>query len=406
MLTADLIRASVRKRELFPRYIDATDASLIARADALVSLFRSHDSLSRGALDEALDDTVGDETHFAITRGLCKLLHDRSDWNTVAPLDPVDLRRRVFETAAACHPVGTVRSPLHAHSRDDVLERVAAELGVTAADVEEGLYADLRAEQRLTTFKPIDGQALLHRYNLALAQGLIMRAWQMRITVQVDRPSRLRALFRSLKFHQLMHRTTRVAGGYEITIDGPLSLFANSQRYGFQMALFLPALLLTDRWTLEADVDWPHAKGKLQFKLSADAGLVSHLRPKGTWITDEEKALTRRIDAHKSTWKVSRRATVVDLGGRDVLVPDFTVRCAETKREALVEVIGFWRRDYLERRLTALQKHGPSNLVLCVSRKMAAEKKVALDKLPGHVVDFAKVIPITKFLQAVEQVAK
>lgn len=405
MLTADLLRASVRNGAITPRFVPTDDPGLVRRADDLVALFRQNEGGTRGELDELLDDIVGDETHFAVTRGLCKLLHDRSTWETVSPIDPVDLRRHIFEASAAAHPVGTARSRLHETTREDILSRVADALGVSADEVEAGMYADLKAEQRLTRFRPIDGLALLHRYNLAQAQGLLFRAHELRVTVGVDRPSRLRQVFRWLKFHQLMHRTVRGKDGYAITIDGPLSLFAQSQRYGLQMAKFLPALLLADRWSMEADVDWPHAKKPLRFTLTPESGLTTHLRSKGTWITEEEREITRRVDEHASSWKVSRKARVIDLGGRDVLVPDFTVVCEETGREAHVEIIGFWRRAYLERRLEVLAQHGPSNLVLCVSRKMAAEKHTELQAMPSHVVEFAKVIPLGRFLESVDAAA-
>ena len=132
---------------------------------------------------------------------------------------------------------------------------------------------------------------------------------------------------------------------------------------------------------------------------------MTHLRNRGTYVTEEERWLTKRIDEHANSWKVSRRAKVVDLGGEDVLVPDFTVECTETGRVAIVEVVGFWRRSYLERRVDVLRRRGPTNLVLCISRKMATEAKAALGTLEANVVEFASVVPLGAFFEAVERVA-
>ena len=405
MLTADLLRARVRKGAIRPEYVDASSVELLARAEELLTLFQQHENRRRGELDEALNDLVGDETEFAIVRGLCKLLHDRSTWETVAPIDPIELRRALFEASAAAHPVGTRPSKLHTTTRADVLASVAAELGVTVESVVDGMYGDLKTEQRLTRFRPMTAEALIHRYNLALAQGLLLRASEMHIDVDVDRPSALRQLFRWLKFHQLMHRTIKSDSGWRITVDGPLSLFSQSQRYGLQMALFLPALLLADRWRVQADVEWRRPGNLLTLELSPADGLVTHLRNRGTYVTEEERWLTKRIDEHANSWKVSRRAKVVDLGGEDVLVPDFTVECTETGRVAIVEVVGFWRRSYLERRVDVLRRRGPTNLVLCISRKMATEAKAALGTLEANVVEFASVVPLGAFFEAVERVA-
>lgn len=405
MLTADLLRASVRSGRIKPRLIDPEDAELLALSAELVGLFERHAGERRRDLDEAVDDVVGDETRFAITRGLVKLLHDRSEWQTVSPVPPVELRRMVFEASARAHPIAMRRSRLHPVTRDDVVAEVAAGLGVTSEAVEAGLYADLKSEQRLVSFRKLGAEALLHRYNLAQAQGLLLRAHELHIDVSVDRPSRMRQLFRWLKFHQLMHRTTRGESGWRITVDGPMSLFEQSQRYGLQMARFLPALLLSDRWSLTAEIDWPHSADRVTLELGPDDGLVTHLRSRGTWITEEEQTLVARIDASKTPWSVARSTRVVDLGGRDVFVPDFVVRCSDTGREALVEVIGYWRKDYLLRRAEALAAHGPPNLVLCVSRKLAAGDSTLPASLRDHVVDFARVIALKPFLAVVERVA-
>lgn len=405
MLTTDLVRVRVSKGVLRPQYIDVERPGLIERAEALCALFEGHEAQTRGELDEAVADVVGDAADFAVTRGLAKLLDDRSEWDTVSPIDPVELRRRVFESAMEHHPVGLQRSAAHPVCRADVIAEVAAELGTSADAVESALYADLKSEQRMTRHRRLPPKALLDRYNVALAQGVLIRAHELRIDVAVDRPSKLRGLFRALKFHQLMHRTERVSRSrWRITIDGPASLFEQSQRYGVAMARFLPHVLLLPEFSVEADVDWHGDGQKRPFRLDASDGLRSHLKARGTWISDEEKAIYDRINKAKSPWRARRDAVVVDLDGRDVLVPDFVVKCEETGRRAFVEIVGFWRRGWLERRAELLAEHGPSNLVLCVSRRLATEKAALDDRF--DVIDFAKVIPLKAFVERIEAVAE
>lgn len=379
-------------------FIDAEDEALLRRASGLVREFKAHSQKTRAELDEALNDIVGDDVTFAITRGLSKLLHDRSTWEPSSPVPPVELRRLIFEASAANHPVG------RAKSREQILADVAAELGVEPDDVERGMYSDLKAEHRLTSFREIDASSLLHRYNLALAQGMLYRASTMSIEVSTKSPAGLRQLFRWLKFHQLMHRALRTKTGWRVEIDGPLSLFDQSQRYGLQMAKFLPALLLTERWKMEAAVQWRDRPDTLKFELTPDAGLVSHLKSKGMAVSREEKLVVERLKKKKG-WAVSKRATVLDLGGKDVLVPDFTLTHKDG-RKAYVEVVGFWRRSYLERRIEVLSKYGPKNLVLCVSRRMATEKtKADLGDFSDNIVEFAEIISVPRLLKVVERVA-
>ena len=378
-------------------YIDADSEDLLARAGELIRCFESAEGASREAFDESLRDLVGDDVTFAVTRGLAKLLHDRSTWEPACPVPAPELRRLLFERSAADHPLSETIG------RDAAIASVADQLGLTPEQVELGMYADRKSEHRLTAFRPMEPGALLDRYNLALAQGLLYRAHTMTIRVAVRAPNRLRQLFRWLKFHQLMHRAVRDGDGWRVEIDGPLSLFSQSQRYGLQMAKFLPALLLVSDWTMTARVQWRDNPSDLTFELTPEDGLRTHLKSRGTAVSREEKLLTERV-LEKSDWTVSRRARVLDLGGEDVLIPDFTLRSPDG-REAHVEIIGFWRRSYLERRMDVLRRHGPANLVLCVSRRMATEKSAELLELSDRIVDFAEVISLRRVIDTAERVA-
>ena len=67
-------------------------------------------------------------------------------------------------------------------------------------------------------------------------------------------PAGYRHLFRSLKFHRLLHRIAKIPeGGYLVEIDGPASLFSSTTKYGLQLALVLPALRACDAWALDAE---------------------------------------------------------------------------------------------------------------------------------------------------------
>ncbi len=401
MLTADLVRATVRSGVVKPAYVDPTNADLLEQAGVLCTTWQHGVGETRAAVDEVLEDLCAASQRHWLLRGLAKLLDDRSEWATESPLDPVELRRRVFERAFASHPVGSRRSAVHRVSRDDIVAAVADELGVPVADVEVGLYADLRDAQVLRSHETIAPDALLHRYNLALAQGVLLKATELRVTVRVDRPARLRWLYRQLKFRQLMHRTCRQPdGSWQITVDGPASVLGASQRYGLQMALFVPALLRLTSWSLEADVSWGRTPRAL-FRLDERAGLVGGPAATGTWISDEERALTAAINGRKGGWTAEPADEVLDLHGQDVLVPDLVLRHAATGREVFVEIVGFWRRDWARRRAALLAEHAPRNLVVCFSRRLRLEREDA--DLDGW-VEYAEVISAKKVLERAEVV--
>ncbi|MFO0559300.1 MAG: DUF790 family protein [Polyangiales bacterium] len=406
MLTTDLVRARVVKGEVRPAYIDASDKELIDLAETLVALFNAHVDKPRGALDDNLAELIGEDTDFLLHRGLAKLLEDRSDFATDCPVDPVELRRRVFERAVSHHPVS--REPgnlVHPTTRADVLTAVGAELGLTLEHTERALYADLAREQMLKSFEPIAASALLHRYNLALAQAVLFRAVSLEIELAPGDPQRYRQLFRFIKFFRLLYSAKGTGTrGYTITLDGPASLFQLGAKYGLQMAEFLPALLLCDGWSLRAELLWGKERKRLAFSLEAGSGLRTHYQDRGVYVTDEEAHFVKRFAEVAKGWRLDKRPEIHDLDGRGVLVPDFVIVNEKDGREALLEIVGFWRRGYLESRGALLAEHGPKNLILAVSQRLRASEDT-LDSMGGACVFFKDVIPVKEVVAQCERVA-
>src|SRR5262249_45005076 len=154
----------------------------------------------------------------------------------------------------------------------------AEEVGILPDELDRSLFADLKAEQRVLSFKDCTPEQLLHRYNVALAQGILIRSTYMEVRVWSETPARFRQLFRAVKFHRLICTIHSSAGNsYTLKLDGPLSLFSSSQKYGLQLALFLPTLLHCKAFELSANIRWGTERKEKLFTLSATDGLRSHV---------------------------------------------------------------------------------------------------------------------------------
>jgi predicted nuclease of restriction endonuclease-like RecB superfamily len=280
-----------------------------------------------------------------------------------------------------------------------VYAAVAAELGVEAAGLPDALYADQPAEQRLTKVSGLDASTLVARYNLAIVQALLFSAASVDIRVEHPTPADARHLLRAVKFQQLCFSATRDGEDLCLHLDGPASLFSQTTRYGLSLAKFLPTLVLHARWSLRAVVQVKHRKPVLE--LDQDAGLVSHARDAGRYETREAEWFAERFEALSSGWTLERDPLPLNQGGEGVVVPDFTFR--NGKRVAHLEILGFWRKGTIERRLALLKKHGPKNLVLAVSKRYCTEKAA---ELPEQVVSFAEVIPAKQVLERIEALTK
>ena len=416
MLTADLIRPRVRIRgnEITTQSLSRADPIALRTAAELIQLFKAHLDHPRRELDAALEEYEGDRLDYPVLRGLAKVLSDAATFANEPPADPTDLRTALFAHGAERGPVVTHPDLLHPSIRESLVHEVAESFGLTSAGVEHALYADLPEEQLLVALGPQwTEQELVGRYNLELARGLLYWASEMRLTVQGG----YKDLFKYLKLFKLMHTVrTLPNGGYAITVDGPLSPFVQATlRYGFQMAKFLPGLMLCPEWTMEADihVPWRQMQGgtgrpsPLHYRLDSRSELRSHYTASAAYDSLLEADFAAEFEAKfggtQRKWVIAREDEIIPVGD-SVLIPDFSFTNIRDGRRALVELAGFWHPEYLRRKAWKLQQAGRRDVVLVAYQSVNTTPETWAD-VPGEVLLFASKPVIKDVLEAVERCA-
>lgn len=399
MLTGDLVRVRIKAKEIAPSFIKPDDEELLGRAEQLIELYRKglEDRWTRGDIDEAVAEIEGVDTDIKLTRGLAKVLQDRAEFAVVTPVEPAELRALVFQAAARTGPLARHAGPLGRRTRLDVMAEIAAQIGSTAEAVGAALYGDLKEEQTLVNVDLLSAEALLQRYNVALVQAMLLKATGLTLRLTAPDPKRVRQLYRALKFHGLMYRVTSEGADWVLEVDGPMSLLQQSTKYGLQLGLFLPTVLLQPGpWRIEAELRWGQRGLRKALVLTDALGLKSPARDVGAWRSRVEEYFEERFKELDSGWELSP-GEALDLGGQELLVPDFTFK--KGGKVAHLDIVGWWRKSYLKRRLATL----PPNVVLAVSKRLAGE---AGAELPDRVVLFAEVIPAGKVLERLEKVAR
>jgi predicted nuclease of restriction endonuclease-like RecB superfamily len=388
----------VKGKEVHPSYVKTQEPRYQERANDLIALFErgvSHGK-TRSWLAEQVDDLIGDGVDHKLTKGLAKTLLDRSEFAVESPIPPAELRAKLFDVSG--------RAPSRAKAAAAIVA-LGTELGLTPDAVRDLLYADRKEEQRILSCDAPDGDWLLQRYNTGLVQAVLIKAVNVQVALDGPSPERARQLFRLIQFNGLMYSVLPTATGYRIHLDGPASILRHSTRYGMSLATWFPGLLLQEcPWRLDATVLWGR-KRKFKKTLSVDStqGLKSHHRDTGAYMTRTEQWFQERFLALSCGWRLSREGRPINLQGKGVVVPNFTFR--KGRKVAHLEIVGFWRKDWLRRRLDLLNAHGPGNLILAVSSKLAVTQEV-WKNFPGQVVSFKEVVPSKDVLAAVEACAK
>jgi predicted nuclease of restriction endonuclease-like RecB superfamily len=371
MLTSDLAMSWTRGDQIRPRYLNPDAEEYLRAADDLILLVRNHQQRRHAELQKALDDYIGVGTDYRILRGLIKLLVDRCEFETVAPMEPAELRQRLFLRAFAHHPV---------LDRAAVLALAAEELNISAEQILDSLYADLHDNQRLVSFDDLDARALLDGYNIAQAQALFYRCVELTLWIEPQAPSGYRQLFDAIKHYRLIHSIRgNAALGYEIRLSGPVSLFHRSQKYGIQMAVFLPALLACQGWRLRAEIE---SKTKpIFYELNSEQ---KQLYAAQFDTTSEENPVLEKLLSKwaDSEWTLERCAEVLDLG-ETAFAPD--LKAVRGGQAVYIELFGFWTPRYLQQRLLEFQRGGMRNYLLAVSEEWRGSRDEPTN-LPANVL--------------------
>ena len=349
--------------KLVPHRLSTGDGRALEVAGTLVALYSGHVGKPRARLEgglalleEELGPRLDPRRGFRIVRALAKLLEEKAKWTPPAETDPYTLRTRVFELAASLPGFPSSEdSLLGGGTREEVLSQVAGETSVE--DPAALMYADRQGAQLLAGFEAPSAEALISRYNVAQVQGVLYSARDL--SVDLKAPADARLVFHYVKLLGLIYRLEPTRGGHRLLLDGPLSLFGGTRKYGLRLAKFLPGLLLTSPWKLRAHVSWKGRDAILELDSEAP-GLVSHYKgPADAGEGDVREAFQRAWNRAKDTgdWELEPGAGILPLPHlKTALVPDFALRNTATGEKVHLEILGFWSERYLIERVALLRE--------------------------------------------------
>ncbi|MFT3767749.1 MAG: DUF790 family protein [Minicystis sp.] len=384
MLTVDLVRARRKKdKTLAPAYLSGPAAErLYEVARYYVETHEAKIGSTRDEIDEALGALEVPARDRVAALGLRKVIEDRCAFEIAEGVDPEKIREEVFWAAAKAHRALDVRADF---DRDAVLSEAATKLGIGKDVIEAGLYADLRGSEVLKSFESLTPAAAIERYNLGLAQAILLRATRVTVRIEAEDPRTYRRIFRAARFHQLIHVVKPIAeGGYVIELDGPFSLFDSVQRYGFRLALFLPSILSSRSFEVRADVLWGKEREPFTFAISPDDGLVS-CSPDPPDTTPELEQFCAAFTRLESEWAVKQSDRIFALPGEEVCVPDLVFENQETGEEVYLEVFGFWSRAAVWRRVEQIRRGGlPCRILLAVGKQLRVSEEVLGEEDAGE----------------------
>ena len=392
MLTKDLLRYKTQNGQIHPQFVKPTDTKLLAIAAQLIAVFEESPDKPRATLLETskhiIDSTAGPPI---IKRGLEKLLLDRTEFDTTPNEELIAFRQKLFTetsrllsqeqfdnytdyTQAACGLAG------HCKVLGTTEESRPEVAPIAAEDLTAKLYADLPSCQPVLAFKTLSAEHLLHRYNTAQVQGLLLHSNSLTLKLADSLTAELRQLFKYLRFNQLLStiqkEKTENNEVYQITVDGPLNLFYKTKRYGMNLANFFLAVLHQPKWELTAEIQFRN-KQRYGLSLNESCGIKPISRQFLAYIPEDIQLFQTMLRNKTGDWQIRPGSQFVPLPGDFYCFPDYQL-VHKNGVETAIELFHPWHQGHLIARLNTLAEQTDVSLILGVSKEL--EKKPLIAK--------------------------
>ncbi len=388
MLTKALIRYHIENGHIVPQFVEPTDAALLAIAEQLIAVFENSPGKPRTAvLEESKQIIDAASGIMVVKRGLEKLLLDRTEFDTAPNEELIAFREKLF-TETSRLLAGEPFQDYAAYRRrvEEIARLESAPTG--PEELSAKLYADLPSCQPVVAFKTLSPERLLHRYNCAQVQGLLLHCNTLTLRLADSMTAELRQLFKYLRFNQLLSTIQKEArlestptgalteNLYKITVDGPLNLFYKTKRYGMNLANFFVAVLHQQQWELTAELQLRN-QPSYRLRLDDSCGIKPISQQFLAYIPEDIQLFQTMLHSKTDDWRITPGSHFFPLAGDFYCFPDYAL-VHKSGVEVAIELFHPWHQAHLIARLNTLaEQPSTKNLILGVSAELSKKPMIA-----------------------------
>ena len=374
MLTKDLLQYKIQKGHIHPQFIEPTDSELLKIAEQLIAVFETSPNESRATLLESSKHII-DSTPRApiIKRGLEKLLLDRTEFDTAPNEELIAFREKLFTKTSRL--LSEEQFENYADYQRRVSGIMADESPIAEMELGAKLYADLPSSQPVLTFRTLSAERLLHRYNAAQVQGLLLHCNILTLKLADSMTAELRQLFKYLRFNQLLSTIRKEGERYEIKVDGPLNLFYKTKRYGMNLANFFIAVLHQPKWELTAEIQFRN-KRRYLLSLNESCGIQPISQQFLAYIPEDIQLFQKMLENKTEDWQIRPGSQFLPLAGDFYCFPDYQL-VHKSGIETAIELFHPWHQGHLIARLSTLAEQKEVSLILGVSKELEKKPLIA-----------------------------
>jgi hypothetical protein len=158
-------------------------------------------------------------------------------------------------------------------------------------------------------------------------------------------------------------------------LTGAASLFHRSQKYGIQMSVFLPALLLCGNWRMSAEISDKYGKTLFYELTSEQTDLISNRYDEPEYENPLFEKLKRDWEKSSAEWNLVENREVIDLG-KTAFVPDFAL-VSPMGEKIFLDILGFWTPKSLQKRLDEFKAVNFKKFILAAWAELRGSREEA-----------------------------
>lgn len=409
MLPLPLLRVRTSKGSITPQFCSDSNSNELDLANKIIKQVEAalKKKEKKGVLQERIE-SFESNNDYKLVRGLFALVERRCVFKNTSSVDSVFVRRALFEESSKRG------FALTDFERSEMVSKVASMMNLSVDDVENAMWSDFEDNMVLEQFNPVNVKKLIAWYNLSLMQTLMFNCTKLEF--YVNGGANWKRVLRDVKRLGMMYHLQSDGNDLLCSLDGPLSLFKMTDRYGTSIAKLLPSITASDRWRVKAWVVKKTMSGKkmYEFELSSEQSpplmnvYDTQFERESNAVYDSsiEEKFANKFEQFSNGWKITREPDPIIAEGK-ALIPDFVFE--KYNQRVYLEIVGFWTKEYLERKIQKLlastkNKNNDIDMLIAVNEELACSKLSALPK--ERVIYYRNEVPIkpiTDYLKKIDQ---
>jgi hypothetical protein len=458
MLPLELLRTKITNKgqRITPLFcLASVDNLSIAQKLITEFEFSNNKKETKGDLQKRLFLYENSYNDFKLIRGLIALLERRCVFKVNQSISSgyknhlfstqlpssFSLRKMLFEVSSR-----DGLSVDHA-KRDKIFQHVASKLSIDTNYLEKLMWLDQEDCLILESFSSIKPKHLLGIYNLSILQTLLFNSVNFEFTVKGG--TNWKQVLRTIKRFGLMYNLQKtqknsdnkfrkkiqsnqteqnVIDGDDFnsyfndsiicSIDGPLSIFKLTNKYGILIAKVIPKIISAPTWNIKASIIKNSLSGRklYDFDLSSDSDVYLFNSINDRFYNDYpsqdsnsdnldfdsfvEAKFATQFEKFRTGWKLVREPDPLILPDGRAFIADFLFE--KYGKKIYFEIVGFWTAQYLKRKfkkiyeISKLSDNKNDLLVAINEHSFVSEFGEIKNLLSDSILDYDKIIVYKK----------